>query len=85
MTRVDHFQVARQMTALCVASKEAQGQKLSMGEDALSLRQKRELGFEAAFESKVLSQDPYEKRSVTASLDLCWDVLEQFPQVRCCC
>ena len=42
--------------------------------------ERRYLEFERSFESKFLSQDAYENRTIQQSLDICWDLLEMFPE-----
>jgi V-type H+-transporting ATPase subunit B len=79
MTREDHPAVSNQMYANYAAGKEAQALKAVVGEEALSVEEKRFLEFERDFEGKFLSQDAYENRDVFASLNLCWDLLEAFP------
>jgi len=79
MTRVDHPSVSNQMYANYAAGKDTQALKAVVGEEALSVEEKRFLEFEQAFEKKFLSQDPYDNRDVFQSLNLCWDLLEAFP------
>jgi len=79
MTRVDHPSVSNQMYANYAAGKETQALKAVVGEEALSVEEKRYLEFERAFETKFLSQDPYDNRDVFTSLNLCWELLEAFP------
>lgn len=80
MTRVDHPAVSNQMYANYAAGKDTQALKAVVGEEALSAEEKRFLEFEQAFESKFLQQDPYDNRSIFTSLDMCWDLLETFPE-----
>jgi len=80
MTRPDHPGVANQMYANYAAGKETQALKSVVGEEALSLDERRYLEFERSFEGKFLSQDAYENRTIFGSLDLCWDLLEMFPE-----
>jgi len=79
MTRVDHFPVSNQMYANYAAGKETQALKAVVGEEALSVEEKRFLEFEREFESRFLKQDPYDNRDVFSSLNLCWSLLESFP------
>lgn len=79
MTRCDHSQVSNQMYANYAAGKETQALKAVVGEEALSPEEKRFLVFEEEFEKRFLSQDPYENRDIFNSLDLAWNLLEQFP------
>jgi len=79
MTRVDHPAVSNQMYANYAAGKEAQSLKAVVGEEALSVEEKRFLEFEREFEGRFLSQDAYENRDIFSSLNLCWELLESFP------
>jgi V-type H+-transporting ATPase subunit B len=79
MTRIDHPAVSNQMYANYAAGKEAQAMKAVVGEEALSVEERRFLEFERQFEGNFLSQDPYDNRDVFASLNMCWDLLETFP------
>jgi len=79
MTRIDHPSVSNQMYANYAAGKETQALKAVVGEEALSLEEKRYLDFEKNFETRFLAQDPYENRDVFQSLNICWDLLETFP------
>lgn len=80
MTRVDHPSVSNQMYFNYAAGKEVQALKAVVGEDALSIEEKRYLEFEVEYENKFVKQDPYENRTVFESLDLAWDLLETFPK-----
>jgi len=79
MTRKDHPAISNQMYANYAAGKEAQGMKAVVGEEALSVREKRFLEFESDFERKFLSQDLYENRDIVTSLNMAWDLVEPFP------
>lgn len=79
MTRIDHPAVSNQMYANYAAGKEAQAMKAVVGEEALSVEERRFLDFERQFENSFLSQDAYDNRDVFTSLNMCWDLLETFP------
>jgi len=79
MTRVDHFPVSNQMYANYAAGKETQALKAVVGEEALTVEEKRFLEFEREFEARFLKQDAYDNRDVFTSLNLCWSLLEAFP------
>jgi len=79
MTRMDHSSVSNQMYANYAAGKETQALKAVVGEEALSVDEKRYLEFEKDFESKFLQQDPYDERDIFTSLNMAWDLLEMFP------
>lgn len=53
--------------------------KAVVGEEALSIEEKRFLEFEGDFERKFLSQDPYDNRDIVTSLNMAWDLMEPFP------
>jgi V-type H+-transporting ATPase subunit B len=78
-TRVDHPSVSNQMYANYAAGKETQALKAVVGEEALSVEEKRYLEFETAYERRFLAQDPYENRDIFTSLNLSWELLEAFP------
>ena len=80
MTRIDHPVVSNQMYANYAAGKEVQALKAVIGEEALSVAEKRFLDFETAYERKFVAQDPYENRSIEQTLDLAWELLETFPK-----
>jgi len=79
MTRLDHPSVSNQMYANYAAGKETQALKAVVGEEALSVEEKRFLDFERDFEAKFLSQDPYDNRDIFQSLNIAWELLESFP------
>jgi len=79
MTREDHPSVSNQMYANYAQGKETQALKAVVGEEALSIEEKRYLEFEKNFETKLLKQDPYDNRDIFTSLNMCWDLLELFP------
>lgn len=79
MTRRDHPSISNQMYSNYAAGKEAQGMKAVVGEEALSIEEKRFLEFEGDFERKFLSQDPYDNRDIVTSLNMAWDLMEPFP------
>jgi len=80
MTRVDHPPVSNQMYANYAAGKEANSLKAVVGEEALSVEEKRNLDFERDFDGKFLQQDPYDNRDIFHSLAMCWDLLEMYPE-----
>jgi len=79
MTRLDHPSISNQMYSNYAAGKEAQGMKAVVGEEALSVEEKRFLEFEGDFERKFLMQDPYDNRDIVTSLNMAWDLMEPFP------
>lgn len=79
MTRIDHSEVSNQMYANYAAGKETQALKAVVGEEALSMEERRYLTFEEDYERKFVTQDPYENRDIFSSLNLAWELLETFP------
>merc|ERR1712079_528961 len=79
MTRLDHPSISNQVYSNYAAGKEAQGMKAVVGEEALSVEEKRFLEFEGDFERKFLMQDPYDNRDIVTSLNMAWDLMEPFP------
>jgi len=79
MTRIDHPAVSNQMYANYATGRETEALKAVVGEEALSVEEKRFLEFGKNFESKFLTQDAYEYRDIFTSLNLAWDLLESFP------
>lgn len=77
-TREDHPSVSNQMYANYAGGKETQALKAVVGEEALSDEERRLLKFEEAFESKFLSQGPYERRDIFDTLGIAWSLLEGF-------
>lgn len=79
MTREDHGEVSNQMYANYSQGKETQALKAVVGEEALSIEEKRFIQFEAEYEARFVTQDAYENRDIYASLNLAWELLEAFP------
>jgi V-type H+-transporting ATPase subunit B len=79
MTRMDHSEVSNQMYANYAAGKETQALKAVVGEEALSVEERRYLAFEEDYEKKFVTQDPYDNRDIFTSLNLAWELLEAFP------
>jgi len=79
MTRRDHSEVSNQMYANYAAGKETQALKAVVGEEALTVEEKRFLTFETEYEKNFVQQNPYENRTVFESLDIAWELLEAFP------
>merc|ERR1712151_337084 len=80
MTRVDHPNVSDQLYANYAIGQDTRAMKAVVGEEALSEDEHKYLEFTDKFESKFLSQGPYENRDIFASLDVAWTLLRIFPQ-----
>ena len=53
-----------------------------VGEEALSAEDHLFIKFVEKFEGKFIAQGGYQNRSIFESLDLAWELLRTFPQVR---
>lgn len=80
MTRLDHPQVSDQLYANYAVGQDTRAMKAVVGEEALSPDDMLYLEFTDKFESRFLSQGPYENRSVFQSLDIAWELLRIFPE-----
>eukprot|EP00474_Spongospora_subterranea_P009304 CRZ09762.1 hypothetical protein [Spongospora subterranea] len=78
-TREDHPDVSNQLYANYAAGKDTQALKAVVGEEALAPEEFLYLEFLEKFESKFVSQGPYENRSIFESLDKAWSLLRTFP------
>jgi len=80
MTRDDHSAVSNQLYASYATGKDVQAMKAVVGEEALSLEDHLYLKFTENFESKFISQGPYQSRDIFESLDLAWSLFRSFPK-----
>lgn len=80
MTRHDHAPVSDQLYANYAIGQDTRAMKAVVGEEALSEEDHLYLEFIDAFESRFVSQGPYEKRDIFTSLDIAWELLRLFPQ-----
>lgn len=78
-TRKDHEDLMNQLYESYSKVQEIRNISQIVGEDDLSDVDKAYLKFGKEFESRFLSQDPYENRSLEQSLDLGWDILKILP------
>jgi V/A-type H+-transporting ATPase subunit B len=79
-TREDHQDVANQLFSSYAKVGEARALASVIGEDELSLTDKRYLDFGKAFEKDFIGQGTLENRDIITSLDLGWDLLKMFPR-----
>jgi len=79
-TREDHPALASQLFACYAAVKRVRGLADVIGEEELGAGDKLYLEFGEAFERRFLSQGEYEDRSITATLELGWEVLSLLPR-----
>merc|ERR1719277_1691699 len=80
MTREDHANVSDQLYANYAEGQDTKAMKAVVGEEALSEDEHKYLEFLDKFESKFLTQGPYENRDIFTSLDIAWTLLRIFPQ-----
>ena len=79
-TREDHAQLASQLFACYARVKQVRGLADVIGEEELSPLDKQYLKFGDAFERRFIAQGEYENRTVTATLDIGWDILSILPR-----
>lgn len=79
-TREDHQDVANQLFSTYAKVGEARALASVIGEDELSLSDKRYLDFGKIFESEFIGQGLLENRDIITSLDLGWKLLKMFPR-----
>lgn len=79
-TREDHPLVSDQMYANYAIGQDTRAMKAVVGEEALTPDDLLYLEFTEKFESRFLSQGPYEQRDVFQSLDIAWELLRTFPE-----
>jgi V/A-type H+-transporting ATPase subunit B len=77
-TREDHADLYNQLYAAYARGKETQELATIMGRDTLSEEDKKYMDFANKFETRYVSQDYYENRSVETTLDLGWELLSMF-------
>ncbi|MCL2264458.1 MAG: V-type ATP synthase subunit B [Treponema sp.] len=80
MTREDHKDVASQLFAAYARVKQIRNLASIIGEEELSVSDKRYLKFGQIFEHDFLSQDEYENRDIEQTLDLGWKILKELPR-----
>jgi V/A-type H+-transporting ATPase subunit B len=80
MTREDHKDLSSQLFAAYSRVKQIRNLASIIGEEELSVTDKRYLSFGEKFESNFLSQDEYENRDIGHTLDLGWQALAQLPR-----
>jgi len=80
MTRNDHDNIFTQLYANYAQGKDALAMKAVVGEESLSDDEKLYIDFVEKFETKFLSQGPYEQRDIFTSLELAWTLLRILPR-----
>jgi V/A-type H+/Na+-transporting ATPase subunit B len=79
-TRTDHPELAAQLYALVAQARQIADLAEVVGEDALSDRERRYLGFADAFETDFVHQGKEELRPLEKTLDLGWNVASRLPR-----
>ena len=77
-TREDHKNNSDQMYANYAEGVDLRGLVAIVGEDALSVRDKKLLKFAQEFEDKFVRQGKQENRSISKTLDIGWDLFTMF-------
>jgi V/A-type H+-transporting ATPase subunit B len=78
-TREDHKKVSDQMYAGYAEGNDLRGLVAIVGKDALSERDRMLLEFADLFENRFVRQGHDEDRTITDTLDLCWNLLATLP------
>jgi len=79
MTRADHQHVCNQLYTNYAIGIETMSMKAVIGEEALSPEEHLYLEFLEKYENRMVSQGPYDQRSIWKSLDISWEMLRTFP------
>ncbi len=79
-TREDHQDLSSQLYAAYARARQVQRLASIIGEEDLSVTDKRYLTFARAFESRFLSQEINEDRSIFDTLDLGWKLIMLLPE-----
>ena len=80
MTREDHKDVSSQLFAAYAKVKHVRNLVSIIGEEELSVDDKRYLKYGEKFEQIFLIQGEYENRSINRTLDLGWKILSELPR-----
>ena len=79
-TREDHKALSSQLYAAYAEGKNLRGLVAIVGEEALSERDQRYLGFAKVFEQEFVKQGKKENRNIEETLDLGWKLLTELPE-----
>ena len=79
-TREDHSNVQNQLYSSYGEGRDLRDLVAVVGEEALSPRDRKYLEFADQFESKFLTQDRYENRTIEQTLQKAWDILATLPR-----
>jgi len=79
-TREDHPRVASQIYASYARALEVRNLASIIGAEELSSSDQQYLDFGSSFEARFVGQGAEEGRSISQTLDLCWELLSQLPR-----
>jgi len=79
-TREDHPRVASQIYASYARALEVRNLASIIGAEELSSSDQQYLDFGSSFEERFVGQGAEEGRSISQTLDLCWELLSQLPR-----
>ncbi|MFO7677066.1 MAG: V-type ATP synthase subunit B [Thermoplasmatota archaeon] len=79
-TRQDHAGVSNQLYAAYAEGNDLRDLVAIVGEDALSERDKKYLGFADDFEKLFVTQDVSEDRTIERTLEIAWEILSKLPR-----
>ena len=79
-TREDHAQLANQLFACYAKVQDARALATVIGEDELSMGDKKYIEFGRKFESRFITQSPTENRPIEQTLNLGWELLKSLPR-----
>ncbi|MBI2971722.1 MAG: V-type ATP synthase subunit B [Candidatus Aenigmarchaeota archaeon] len=79
-TREDHKQVSDQLYAGYADGRDLRSLASIVGEEALSMRDRKFLAFAEQFELRFVNQGLHEDRSIEQTLDLAWELLAALPE-----
>ncbi len=79
-TREDHADVARQLYAALARVERARSLAAIIGSDELTESERKYLTFGERFEREMLSQRSDERRTITETLSIAWQVLSALPR-----
>jgi V/A-type H+-transporting ATPase subunit B len=79
-TREDHANVSDQMYSGYAEGRDLRDLVAVVGEEALTEKDKKFLGFADRFEREFVAQGRYEDRSIERTLEIGWDLLSMLPE-----
>jgi V/A-type H+-transporting ATPase subunit B len=79
-TRDDHLRIAAQLLSFVALARRAEELSALIGNDALSMTERRYLDLAREFESQFVDQGPHQARSLDETLDRAWRVATILPR-----